>query len=71
MQLAMESDDATQVSIQRVGSFGTFRRLEIELVPGRYTVVGTREGYRDVRRDVTIAPGQPVQTVTIRCVERI
>jgi len=71
VQLAMESDDATQVSIQRVGSFGTFRRLEIELVPGRYTVVGTREGYRDVRRDVTIAPGQPVQTVTIRCVERI
>ena len=71
VRLALESDNTTQVAIQRVGSFGTFARREIELKPGKYTVVGTRAGYRDVRRDVTIAPGQDVQIINIRCVEPI
>ena len=31
---------------------GSFTRREIELKPGKYTVLGTRSGYRDVRRDV-------------------
>lgn len=71
VRLALESDNTTQVAIQRVGSFGTFSRREIELKPGKYTVVGTRAGYRDVRRDVTIAPGQDVQIISVRCVEPI
>jgi len=71
VRLALESDNTTQVAIQRVGSFGTFSRREIELKPGRYTVVGTRAGYRDVRRDVTIAPGQDVQIISVRCLEPI
>ncbi len=71
VRLALVSDNATQVAIQRVGSFGTFARREIELKPGKYTVVGTREGYRDVRRDVTIAPGRDVQTISVSCVEPI
>lgn len=71
VRLALESDNATQVAIQRVGSFGTFGRREIELKPGKYTVVGTRSGFRDVRRDVTVAPGQEVQTISVRCVEPI
>lgn len=71
VRLSLESDNATQVAIQRIGSFGTFARREIELKPGRYTVVGTRAGYRDVRRDVTIAPGQDVQIISVRCVEPI
>jgi tetratricopeptide (TPR) repeat protein len=71
VRLALESDNTTQVAIQRVGSFGTFARREIELKPGKYTVVGTRAGYRDVRRDVMIAPGQDVQIINIRCVEPI
>ena len=57
VRLEMLSDNATQVQIQRVGTFGSFSKREIELKPGKYTVVGTRPGFRDVRRDVTIAPG--------------
>jgi hypothetical protein len=34
-------------------------------------VIGTRDGYRDVRLDVTLAPGQDVQTVSISCNEPI
>jgi tetratricopeptide (TPR) repeat protein len=71
VRLEMVSDNATQVQIQRVGTFGAFSKREIELKPGKYTVVGTRPGFRDVRRDVTIAPGDNVQTISVSCVEPI
>lgn len=71
VRIEMLSDNATQVQIQRVGTFGTFNKREIELKPGKYTVVGTRPGFRDVRRDVTIAPGGDVQTISVSCVEPI
>ncbi len=47
VRLELVSDNATQVQIQRVGTFGTFSKREIELKPGKYTVVGTRPGFRD------------------------
>lgn len=71
VRVALESDNATDVAIQRVGTLGTFLRREIELKPGRYTLTGTREGFRDVRREVTIAPGSAVQTISVSCVEPI
>jgi serine/threonine protein kinase/tetratricopeptide (TPR) repeat protein len=71
VRLELLSDNATQVQIQRVGTFGTFSKREIALKPGRYTVVGTRPGFRDVRRDVTIAPGGDGQTISVSCVEPI
>jgi len=71
VRLELVSDNATQVQIQRVGTFGTFSKREIELKPGKYTVVGTRPGFRDVRRDVTIAPGRDVQSISVSCVEPI
>lgn len=71
VRLELVSDNATEVQIQRVGTFGTFARRQIELKPGKYTVVGTRPGFRDVRRDVTIAPGSEIQTISISCVEPI
>ena len=71
VRLALLSDNATQVAIQRVGFFGVFSRREVQLKPGRYTVVGTRAGFRDVRRDVTIAPGQNLQSVSVSCIEPI
>jgi tetratricopeptide (TPR) repeat protein len=71
VHLALVSDNATHVQIPEIGSFGTFSRREIDLKPGRYTVIGTRTGYRDVRRDVTVAPGEDVQTINVRCIEPI
>jgi len=71
VRLSMVSDNATQVAIQRIGAFGTFSQREVELKPGKYTVVGTRAGFRDVRRDITVSPGQDVQTISVRCVEPI
>ena len=71
VMLALESDNATEVAIQRVGFLGTFDRRQVELKPGKYTVTGRRSGFRDVRREITVAPGQSGQTIVIRCLEPI
>jgi serine/threonine protein kinase/tetratricopeptide (TPR) repeat protein len=71
VQLALISDDATQIAIPTIGFRGTFSRRVIELKPGKYTVVGTREGYREVRRDITVSPGEDVQSISVMCGEPI
>ena len=70
VQVSLVSDNQTRVAIPSIGTFGSFTRRDIELRPGHYTVIGTRDGYRDVRRDITISPGQN-QTVNVRCYEPI
>ena len=69
--LSLVSDSLTRVAIPSIGAFGSFARRDIELKPGHYTVIGTREGYRDVRRDITVSPGQQIQTVNVSCSEPI
>lgn len=71
VHVALISDGATRVTIPGIGFSGVFAQREIQLKPGKYTVVGTRDGYRDVRRDITIAPGQGVQTISVSCGEPI
>src|SRR5437764_1301052 len=71
VHLSLISDSVTRVAIPSVGAFGAFARRDIELKPGHYTVIGTRDGYRDVRRDITVNPGQQTQTVNISCSEPI
>lgn len=71
VHVALVSDGATRVAIPSVGFSGIFALRELQLKPGKYEVVGTREGYRDVRRDITIAPGQDVQTISVSCGEPI
>ena len=71
VRLSLLSDNSTQVAISSVGSFGSFARRDIELRPGKYTVLGTRNGFRDVRREITVAPGQETQTIRVTCSEPI
>lgn len=71
VHLSLVSDSLTQVAIPSIGSFGTFARRDIDLKPGHYTIIGTRNGYRDVRRDIMVSPGQPPQTVNVSCSEPI
>jgi len=54
-----------------VGFFGAFERKQVELKPGKYTVTGRRSGFRDVRREITVSPGQAEQIIVIRCLEPI
>jgi serine/threonine protein kinase/tetratricopeptide (TPR) repeat protein len=71
VRLSLVSDNATAISIPSIGQFGTFAKRDIELKPGRYTVIGTRDGYREVQREITIAPGQESQTVSVSCSDPI
>jgi hypothetical protein len=71
VRLRLQSDGVTSVTIYRVGQYGSFSERDVELLPGRYTVVGTRNGYRDVRRDVVLPPGQPPTAVVVKCEEPI
>ena len=71
MRLQLRSDGMTDVVIYRVGQMGRFESRDVELLPGRYAVVGTRAGYRDVRRDVEIPPGSTPGPVVVRCEEPI
>jgi tetratricopeptide (TPR) repeat protein len=69
--VSVVSDNATEVTVYRVGRLGAFDTHQLSLKPGRYTAVGTRVGYRDVRVEFTIMPGEPVAPVTVRCEEPI
>jgi eukaryotic-like serine/threonine-protein kinase len=71
IRLRLQSDGQTQVAIYRVGQYGSFATRDVELLPGRYTVVGTRSGFRDVRREVVLPPGAPSASVVVRCEEPI
>jgi len=71
VSLRLVSDGLTDVVIYRVGRMGAFENREVRLLPGRYAVVGTRAGYRDVRRDVEIPPGSAPDPVVVRCEEPI
>ncbi len=70
-RVQITSDNSTRVSIPRVGELGVFDSRELLLRPGNYTVIGTRDGYRDVRRELKIEPGQRSAALSVQCTERI
>ena len=71
IRVALTSDNVTDVQIYRVGKLGVFERRDLDLMPGRYTVVGTRSGYRDVRKELSLMPGAAPPVLVIRCEEPI
>ena len=68
--LLIESDNQTQITIYHVGRLGAFEHKEIKLLPGRYTVTGSRAGYRDVRKIISLSPTTPAH-ISLRCEEPI
>lgn len=69
--IRLTSDNATEVTLQRVGPLGRFQDREVALTPGTYTLVGSRPGYKDVRVEVTVDPDAPAQRVFVACEERV
>ena len=65
------SDNKTKVTIFKIGSLGLFEKRTIELVPGKYVVLGQRIGFRDVRLDFAIEPNEVDKNISIMCVESI
>lgn len=71
VQVQLISDNATNVSIFKVGKLGMFSAREISLRPGKYVAVGNRAGYRDVRIEFRVAPEDDMQPIVIQCEEQI
>lgn len=71
LPVRLESDQLTTVTLYRVGALGAFAAKDIELRPGTYTVIGSRDGYRDVRQTFTVRPGRNLPPISVVCVEPI
>jgi tetratricopeptide (TPR) repeat protein len=71
MQVQLVSDNATDVSVYKVGKLGSFETHELSLRPGKYVAVGSRPGYRDVRLEFLVGPEQEAKPIVIRCEEAI
>jgi len=67
----LHSDGQTEVAIYHVSRLGQFIDHRLELLPGNYTVVGTRAGYRDVRKVLVVEPGGSLVSLQVRCEELI
>ena len=71
IEVTLRSDNLTSVTVYRVGELGTFTQRALQLKPGRYVVVGTRSGYRDVRRELNVVPENAPPALLIQCVDPI
>lgn len=67
----IQSNNQTTVTLYKVGKLGSFSAKSMDLKPGKYTLIGTRSGYRDVRREFTLQPGEANTTIVVQCDEKI
>ena len=70
VSVTIQSDGLTDITLLRVKRLGTLSSQSLELRPGRYTAIGMRNGYRDVRVQFEARPDQ-ANAVEVRCVETI
>jgi len=70
-EVILQSDNETSVVIYRVGRIGQFFEKRVSLLPGSYTMVGSRPGYRDVRKTLKVEADNNQITIDIRCEEPI
>ncbi|MEP0203801.1 MAG: hypothetical protein ABJ084_05995 [Halioglobus sp.] len=69
--VTLKSDMETEVIVYKVARMGRFDKREMTLRPGTYTAVGTRNGYRDVRKEFKISHDSPPGVIVIACTESI
>ena len=69
--ITLRSDGETEIIVYKVARLGRFTQRELTLRPGTYTAVGTRDGYRDVRRQFTIKRDGATAPINIACSEPI
>ena len=69
--ITLKSDTLCNVLVPRVARLGQFELHTLRLFPGRYTLVGTRDGYRDVRMQFLVRPGNANKPVTITCSDKV
>ena len=68
--IKLTSDAATDITLLRVKRLVTLTTTTLTLSPRQYTATGVRNGYRDVRVNFEVKPGDPT-LVDVRCTEAI
>jgi hypothetical protein len=71
LTVELTSDEVTEVTVYRVGELGSFATKVVQVRPGTYTAIGSRDGYRDVRATFTVVPGRALPPIRIVCTEPI
>ncbi len=74
LPLTITSDGQTQVTVLRIGAAGDLGQIttqQLTLIPGRYILVGSRPGYRDVRQELTLSVDEPNPSIAVICQDRI
>jgi tetratricopeptide (TPR) repeat protein len=71
VSVQLQSDGMTQVTLFRIGALGQFTSQTLTLVPGEYTAVGVRPGYRDVRQEFVVGLDGQALSITVACTETI
>lgn len=71
IQVLLKSDQRTDVTVYQVQHFGEISETQFALVPGVYTFVGKRPGFRDVYQEIHIKGDVNPVVVNVVCSERI
>ncbi len=71
IQLTLRSDGQTEVTLRKVSRLGQFHQKVLTVRPGTYTVIGSRNGYRDIRRSFTLNHDSVAFELNIICTEEI
>jgi len=71
VDVLLKSDNHTDVTAYKVRQYGKISEARLSLIPGVYTFVGKRTGYRDVYQEVNIKGDVSLVRVDISCTEKI
>lgn len=69
--VTLNSDGLTNVTILRVSELGAFQNQTLDLIPGNYTALGLRSGYRDVRIEFSVNFSGEAPNISIICNEPV
>jgi len=71
ISITLESDNLTDIVVFKVAKFGKFENKQLQLKPGKYTLVGSRPGYRDIRKVLLVTTDMQEKVFSVRCEEQI
>jgi len=71
ISITLQSDNQTDIAIFKIGKFGKFDQRKIELKTGKYTIVGSRAGFRDVRKVLNVTSDMSNKIISVHCDEPI
>ncbi len=71
LPVTIESNGTTDITVRKYRQLGRISAETVYLIPGKYTIVGERAGYRDVREELVLLPGQPAPVIVVASEERV